>query len=728
MSVSRRQVLLFSGLGVLGAGALATPLGSIEAKSASALPEEQMPVPYRTRLTQAPFLKPYAVGTDPNDGETIKYFSVDEKTAMASMLPNRNMLTPILSYNGMFPGPTISIDQGEKALLRVCNHLPAVHPSGGYTLATSTHLHGSASLPQFDGYASDVTNTGFVKDYEYPNFQPARTLWYHDHGVHQTAQNAYSGLVAQYHLHDPLERALLPQGEFDVALTISDAMFAANGQLAYDDNSHSGLWGDVILVNGQPWPVMQVQRRIYRFRVLNCSISRSFRFRLSTGEPVTMVATDGGLMPYAQQVGEWRHAGAERYEILIDFRNYQPGQRVELLNGSNLNNVDYDFTHKVMAFDVADAPVDTSDGTWNTLPYELDPHNEVMALQPQDAIKKRHFRVKKTDSIWTIDDRGWADVIASNYQDVIANPDLGDTEIWSFENSSGGWFHPIHVHLVDFKIIGGEERSTYAYEQGPKDVVYVGEGETVHLLMKFGPHRGRYMVHCHNLPHEDHDMMVQFRVGAAELEPLNHDPILAAPGYWDDGSVPPTYPLAPEFKDVPPGTQFRKEIGWLAVNGITTGWPDQTFRPLAPVSREAMAAFLYRLCGKPEHEVENTFRDVPASNPFRLEISWLAEEEITTGYDDGTFRPLGSVSREAMAAFLYRIAGKPDVDSAAMFLDVLPGHKFYREISWLASTGITTGFSDGTFRPGQPVARDAIAAFLYRYVQKFERPNRKDLD
>ena len=66
----------------------------------------------------------------------------------------------------------------------------------------STHLHGSASLPQYDGYASDITAPGQKKYYHYPNFQPARTLWYHDHGVHYTAQNAYSGLASQYHLHD----------------------------------------------------------------------------------------------------------------------------------------------------------------------------------------------------------------------------------------------------------------------------------------------------------------------------------------------------------------------------------------------------------------------------------------------------------------------------------------------------------------------------------------------
>ena len=65
-------------------------------------------------------------------------------------------------------------------------------------------------------------------------------------------------------------------------------------------------------------------------------------------------------------------------------------------------------------------------------------------------------------------------------------------------------------------------------------MVYVGEGETVKLLMRFGPHKGRYMVHCHNLPHEDHDMMVQFRVGLKADEYDDCDPINAAGAQWDD--------------------------------------------------------------------------------------------------------------------------------------------------------------------------------------------------
>ena len=119
----------------------------------------------------------------------------------------------------------------------------------------------------------------------------------------------------------------------------------------------------------------------------------------------------------------------------------------------------------------------------------------------------------------------WDDVAGHGLHAVIANPGQDDVEIWEFENNSGGWFHPLHIHLVDFKVLDRNGRPPRAEELGPKDVVYVGENETVRVLMQFGPHGGgRYMIHCHNLVHEDHDMMTQFQVG--ECDP---DPVGAAP-------------------------------------------------------------------------------------------------------------------------------------------------------------------------------------------------------
>jgi hypothetical protein len=180
-----------------------------------------------------------------------------------------------------------------------------------------------------------------------------------------------------------------------------------------------------------------------------------------------------------------------------------------------------------MAFDVVDEPVDTADPSWNRIPTTL-VGSEVMNLQESQATRTRRFRVKRENGTWTIDGVTWADVIASNYRKVAAEVPLGATEIWEFENGSGGWFHPMHIHLVDFKVLSRNGRAPFAYEKGPKDTVYVGENETVRLLVKFGPHEGRYMVHCHNLVHEDHDMMVQFRVGEPG-DPDPNDPMTAAP-------------------------------------------------------------------------------------------------------------------------------------------------------------------------------------------------------
>lgn len=535
MPVSRRQALQIGGVGIIGALGLAVPLSSVSAKSASLLDPRNMPKPYQQALTIPPVLRPKStvIGAD---GKKTHLYHIEQTVGMASIVPG--LKTPILGYNGSFPGPTIKVNQGERIKLEMDNVLPVFHPQWGYRLDTSTHLHGSASLPQFDGYANDITGRGMCKDYEYPNFQPARTLWYHDHAVHNTAQSVYSGLAGQYHLHDQVEQNLLPQGQFDVPLTISDAMFARSGELGYNDNTHSGLWGDVILVNGAPWPVMKVQRRIYRFRILNASISRSFRFQLGTGDPVTMVGTDGGLMPSAQQVTSWRQAGAERYEILIDFSKYPAGKRIELRNLSNKNNVDYDNTGRIMAFDVTGDPVDTSGPAARVMPTLL-ARSTAMSLTPSQSVKTRQMRLKRDNDIWTIGGMTWDEVIKSGYRKVLADPDLNDVEIWEVENSSGGWFHPLHIHLVDFQILSRNGQPPFAFERGPKDVVYVGEGETVRLLMKFEHNRGRYMIHCHNLPHEDHDMMAQFSVGYNPNDPDPNDPIEAAKPH-PIGQVPST--------------------------------------------------------------------------------------------------------------------------------------------------------------------------------------------
>ncbi|WP_105035589.1 multicopper oxidase family protein [Cryobacterium aureum] len=553
---SRREVLqlgAFGALGVIGmSGDDDDPVSTTPLMTKSQLAPANMPVPYAGVFRRPPELLPYQTGFDDGDpSRPFARYALTQKLGQAQFVPG--LSTTVAGYNGIFPGPTIRLGQGTRSEVRIRNALPTnglLHPSAFNTV---THLHGSASLPQYDGYANDFTAVGKVKNYQYPNWQSARTLWYHDHNMHQTAQNVYSGLAGIYALHDPFELAQLPQGEFDVPLMISDAMFKADGSLGYNDNGHKGVWGDIIMVNGVPWPTMKVKPRIYRFRVLIASIGRSYRPTLSTGEPIYIVGTDGGMTPTVQAVRSWRQGTAERYEILIDFRKYKPGQAVELRNLSNKNNVDFANTGKIMKFEVV-ADSGSNAGSISAIPTSLDDggavHPELgglstMSLTPDMAKVKRKMVVERGNGMWKINGTTWADVEKSNFTKLFGNPQPYDVEQWTITNSSGGWFHPVHIHLVDGKIIGRNTNGgkPFAWENGPKDVFYVGENESVTVLMQFDTGKasgGRYMIHCHNLSHEDHDMMIQFAVGDYRVnDPISSDvPVVDTTPM---GSFPPAY-------------------------------------------------------------------------------------------------------------------------------------------------------------------------------------------
>ena len=169
------------------------------------------------------------------------------------------------------------------------------------------------------------------------------------------------------------------------------------------------------------------------------------------------------------------------------------------------------------------------------------------------------------------------------------------------------------------------------------------------------------------------------------------------------------------------GNLFENDIIKLGEKSITTGYPDGGFHPLESIERGAMAAYLYRLAGSPEFEApaESPFSDVPTTHPFYKEIAWLKATGITTGWEDGTFRPEESINREAMAAFFYRAAGSPEVQQKATFTDVSE-NPFAKEISWFQFSKLSTGWPDSTFRPHDSVKRDAMAAYMMRYMGNFD--------
>ena len=191
-----------------------------------------------------------------------------------------------------------------------------------------------------------------------------------------------------------------------------------------------------------------------------------------------------------------------------------------------------------------------------------------------------------------------------------------------------------------------------------------------------------------------------------------------------------TAPAVSPFRDVLTTQQFYKEMSWLADRKISTGWVEAdksvSYRPVTAINRDAMAAFLYRMAGSPDYTppAQSPFKDVATTQQFYKEMSWLADQKISEGWTewDGskTYRPLTPINRDAMAAFLYRLVNKPDYTAPATppFKDLSSNQLFYKEMVWMSVTGISTGWKIADdnywYQPTQPINRDAMAAFLYR--------------
>jgi spore coat protein A, manganese oxidase len=529
-SLSRRDALK---LGAFSAAVLALPLTvQAAAEQASELDRRLMPRPYvpLAEFPQPPII-PVAAPATP--GRAL--VTLEQAETRLQMLPAPAPMTRLWVYRvpgtpGGFPGPTIKVRRGQPLTVRQINRLPQRHPLFGHEFATSTHLHGSPTLPQYDGYANDLSLPGYFKDYLYDNLEDARTLWYHDHAVHVTAQQVYTGLAAQYQLIPPAGEPTrgVPTGDdFDLPLILSDHAFRSDGNLLFDDRSGSGVMGDVICVNGRPWPDVPVRPRRYRFRILNASIARGYDLQLTGGLPMTVVATDGGLVRTPVDVTRLRIGMAERYDVLVDFSR-SAGQQIELRNNRVDNTVEYENTNRVMRFRVGTDPGGVDPVFDRTNWPTVDPQG-VLALDPRAAEAQRTLEFERKNGEWTINGLTWEDVERSGFTAAVARPRRNTVEVWNLVNRSGGWFHPIHLHLVDFMVfqrIDGRGR-VLPYENGPKDVAYLGENETVRLVARFGPHTGRYMIHCHNTVHEDHDMMSQFWV--TDGGDMGPDPRTAAP-------------------------------------------------------------------------------------------------------------------------------------------------------------------------------------------------------
>jgi spore coat protein A, manganese oxidase len=161
MELRRRELLK---LGLFGSAAMLLPaerFARTKLALADRIPTSRLPAPFSVPLPVPPVLAPVR-----RDAAT-DYYELTQMQISAEILPG--LQTRVWGYNGLVPGPTIEVDASRPTVVRQINSLPARHPTLGYRPYTSTHLHGSPSLPQYDGYANDITDPGQFKDYRYPN-------------------------------------------------------------------------------------------------------------------------------------------------------------------------------------------------------------------------------------------------------------------------------------------------------------------------------------------------------------------------------------------------------------------------------------------------------------------------------------------------------------------------------------------------------------------------------
>jgi competence protein ComEC len=191
------------------------------------------------------------------------------------------------------------------------------------------------------------------------------------------------------------------------------------------------------------------------------------------------------------------------------------------------------------------------------------------------------------------------------------------------------------------------------------------------------------------------------------------------------GSIPPTSASAKAFRDVPTTHTFFDEITYLSDQMIINGFNDGTFAPDKPVTRAAAAAMIGRSVGLDGEKRETSFEDVGSSSFASGYIQSAVEQKIIYGFTDGTFRPDQIVTRGEMAIFIARafeLTEKADTS----FNDVSPSMAAADSIAKILAEGITQGYTDGTFRPNQDVTRDQFSAFLARALNdqfKKDTPN-----
>lgn len=484
-----------------------------------------------------------------------------EMTAAPSLHQFHTDLLPtyLWTFNGTYPAPTILGHYGVPSLVRFRNNLPLNNPTPGINELT-VHLHNGHTASESDGFAGDFFGPGLWKDNHYANVyagvdefggigdprEAMHSFWFHDHRAEFTAPNNYLGLNGQFLLYDQKDPGheqwapgslRLPNyyGLTDIPLHLHAILFcpAANGrnEAFITGNAPGGV--DKWIVNGKIQPRMTVRRRKYRFRVLNTGVVKTWNIALigpdGQQKPMTVVAVDANFMeqPFVVDDRNYQIPVASRSDIIIDFSQFPPGSKVYLREAApqhvGVSTPDpapgLPIENVAMRFDVIERehwfPADTP-----PIPSQL--INYPDPIVPDDYFEWR-FTLDGDPRRFRIN----GEVFDHNRADHVVLK--GTSEEWELANDviAGNWTHPVHIHLEEGRImsrtvtirdaetdevIDVQNVPLLPEETGRRDVYMLPPQHRLKIRLRFRDFVGRYLIHCHNMNHEDNFMMVRWDV------------------------------------------------------------------------------------------------------------------------------------------------------------------------------------------------------------------------
>ena len=435
------------------------------------------------------------------------------------------------ALNGSLPAPILRFDRGSRAEIELRNDLQE---------PTILHWHGLDVPEEADGHPRLAIGPGESYRYAFDVVDRAGLYWYHPHTHERTGAQTYAGLAGLLVVRDEEEASLpLPSVEAEIPLVLQDRRTTSGSPFEHRPGMGPdlmiGYLGDTVFANGDPDAEVTVTRGVHRLRLLNACNARLLDIGLSTGQAMTVIGTDGGLLESAVQLDRVMIGTGERLDLLVDFSSLEPGERVTLrslpfeitgmmspgrmgmgpggggppgrggMGRGRMGGMGMGGLPQGTAMDLVDFVVSDERGEApRPLPSRL---SRISAPTLDSDTRRRTFRFDSGMMQHAINGRSFA------MERVDHEIPLGATEVWRIVNESG-FAHPVHVHAGQFRVLSrtGSRGQLMPWERGLKDTVLVLPQETVEIAVRFDRYPGMFLMHCHNLEHEDAGMMMNFRV------------------------------------------------------------------------------------------------------------------------------------------------------------------------------------------------------------------------